>query len=232
MRGVERQVVVTRQDRRAARAAAPGRCARRKGAARRATATGKVRWARGHMVFTKTCAACDGSGRQRIAALRGVRGHGRHVRTEAVPCRPAGRARRARLRVPRDGPRRPPRRAEPAICTSTCTCSRTRCFAAQGDDLCMVRADRRARSGARRAHRRAVARQGRSKLRMPPGTQAGQRFRAQRARRAARDAAAAATCWSRSSSCCRRSWTSAVEGTDAGVRPARTAKTSERDLQV
>src|SRR3954468_24796672 len=64
MHGGERQVVVTRQDacgmcRGAGAIRTPeGRCGPCHG-------SGKVRWARGHMVFSKACAACQGSGRQR-----------------------------------------------------------------------------------------------------------------------------------------------------------------------
>ena len=60
--GVQRQVVVTRQDvcpacHGAGHVTTPeGKCAQ-------CHATGKVRWARGHMVFSKACPACAGTGR-------------------------------------------------------------------------------------------------------------------------------------------------------------------------
>ena len=63
MRGVQRHVVVVRQDVCAGCGGAgtvrvnEGRCAACLG-------TGKVRWARGHMVFVKGCTACEGTGRQ------------------------------------------------------------------------------------------------------------------------------------------------------------------------
>src|SRR5260221_1191135 len=99
MRGVERQIVVTRQEvcdacRGLGSVRTPeGRCGPCHG-------SGKVRWARGHMVFTKSCAACEGTGRQRSQRCAACTGHGRHVRTDAVPVvLPAGVAAGARLRV-------------------------------------------------------------------------------------------------------------------------------------
>ena len=83
MRGVERQVIVTRQDLCAGCGGSgevrtpEGRCAPCRG-------TGSVRWARGHMVFTKSCAACDGTGRQRSERCAVCFGNGRHARSEAV----------------------------------------------------------------------------------------------------------------------------------------------------
>src|SRR6188474_975163 len=81
MSGVHRQVVVTRHDmcqpcRGTGSVATPeGRCPH-------CHATGSVRWARGHMVFSKSCAACGGSGRQRHQRCGGCGAHGRVVRTE------------------------------------------------------------------------------------------------------------------------------------------------------
>jgi molecular chaperone DnaJ len=99
MRGAERQVLVTRQDVCGACGGAgkvrtpEGRCVPCHG-------TGKVRWARGHMVFTKSCAACHGTGRQRTQRCAVCAGHGRHVRSEAVPVKlPPGIEDGARLRV-------------------------------------------------------------------------------------------------------------------------------------
>ena len=83
MRGVQRQVVVTRQDvcyacRGTGSVATPeGRCPH-------CHATGHVRWARGHMVFAKACAACAGTGRQRHQRCGACGAHGRGVRTEGI----------------------------------------------------------------------------------------------------------------------------------------------------
>lgn len=103
MRGVERQVVVTRQI--VCPACAGGghvrtpaaRCAACQG-------SGSVRWARGHMVFSKTCTACAGSGQQRVQRCEVCAGHGRAVRSEAVGVAvPAGVPDGVRLRVPECG---------------------------------------------------------------------------------------------------------------------------------
>jgi molecular chaperone DnaJ len=103
IRGIERQVVVTRQvpcitcRGTGHTAAVEARCAPCKG-------TGAVRWARGHMVFSKTCPACDGSGRQTMQRCGACHGSCRTVRGEAVAVVvPPGTADGARLRVPEQG---------------------------------------------------------------------------------------------------------------------------------
>jgi len=103
LRGVERQVIVTRQ---VACDACQGdgelrtpeaRCAQCHGA-------GSVRWARGHMVFTKGCSACGGTGKERSRRCPFCAGQGRSIRSEAVGVRiPAGVRDGARLRVAERG---------------------------------------------------------------------------------------------------------------------------------
>ena len=160
MRGVERQVdgdaagARARVPRRRAACATPeARCAQCHGA-------GSVRSARGHMVFSKPCAACGGTGRQRAAALRGLR---RAAGAQCAPRRspvsvPPGVADGARLRIAEQGPRRPAAAARPAISTSPCRSRRIRCSAATATTCICDGAGRGARSGARRADRGAVAR--------------------------------------------------------------------------
>jgi molecular chaperone DnaJ len=81
--GVDRQIVVTRQvlcsvcAGTAHVAVSEGRCQQCHG-------TGSVRWARGHMVFSKTCSACNGSGRLRVQRCAMCNGHGRTVRSEPL----------------------------------------------------------------------------------------------------------------------------------------------------
>ena len=103
MRGVERQVVVTRQDicptcRGFAHVPTPeGRCAH-------CHATGNVRWARGHMIFSKPCAVCGGSGRQRQQRCGVCAAQGCVVRTEGIPVFvPPGTADGARIRLMEKG---------------------------------------------------------------------------------------------------------------------------------
>lgn len=103
IRGVERQVMVVRQvtcgacEGRGQTAAHEVRCSECQG-------RGSVRWARGHMVFAKTCPACGGAGRQRVQRCTACGGHGRTLRSEAVPVRvPAGTPDGTRIRVPERG---------------------------------------------------------------------------------------------------------------------------------
>ena len=95
--GVERQVLVTRQvtcgralvvD----RLLLPRQCRQCRGA-------GHVRWARGHMVFAKPCAACGGEGRQTRERCAVCDGQGSGVRGEAVSVESAGIIDGGRLRV-------------------------------------------------------------------------------------------------------------------------------------
>jgi molecular chaperone DnaJ len=103
IRGVERQVVVTRHVACAACGGA-GQLRTPEGRCPHCEASGTVRWARGHMVFSKTCAACGGTGRQRSQRCEVCGGHGRSVRSEAVPVAvPPGVLDGARLRIPERG---------------------------------------------------------------------------------------------------------------------------------
>jgi molecular chaperone DnaJ len=175
MRGGERQVVVTRQDvcsacRGGGSIRTPeGRCAPCHG-------SGKVRWARGHMVFTKPCAACSGTGRQRTERCQACTGSGRTVRTEAVPVTiPPGIVDGARLRVADMGHagRHGGRHGDLYV---TVQVAPHALFVRQGDDLCTVLSIgvHEAVLGARLD---VPTLEGSVKLRIPPGTQAGQRFR-------------------------------------------------------
>jgi len=175
MRRVERQVVVTRQDicsacRGTGAVHTPeGRCAPCHG-------SGKVRWARGHMVFTKSCAACNGTGRQRTQRCAVCTGHGRQVRSEAVPVTiPAGVTDGTRLRIADRGHagRHGGRNGDLYV---TVHVQPHDVFTRQGDDLCLTLSIgvHEAVLGARAD---VPTPDGPVKLRIPPGTQAGQRFR-------------------------------------------------------
>src|SRR3954470_3860038 len=175
MHGGERQVVVTRQDicsacRGAGAVRTPeGRCAPCHG-------SGKVRWARGHMVFTKACAACQGSGRQRTQRCAACTGSGRHVRTEAVPVAlPAGIVEGARLRVAEMGHagRHGGRYGDLYV---TVHVQPHAVFKRQGDDICVV-LPIGVHDAVLGARVEVPSLEGPVKLRVPPGTQAGQRFR-------------------------------------------------------
>ena len=103
LRGVDRQVVVTRQVPCSACGGA-GRVRTPEGRCPHCQATGKVRWARGHMVFSKACAACGGTGRQRFHRCEVCGGHGRFVRSEPISVHvPAGVVTGSRLRISERG---------------------------------------------------------------------------------------------------------------------------------
>ena len=83
MRGVERQVLVTRQV--GCRACSgSGRLAAHDGPCAQCRGAGQVRWARGHMVLAKPCAACGGAGRRTWQRCTVCAGDGRTVRSETV----------------------------------------------------------------------------------------------------------------------------------------------------
>jgi molecular chaperone DnaJ len=103
MSGTDRQVAVTRQvSCGACRGAGYVRTAEVK--CGRCNGVGRVRWARGHMVFTKACEACASTGRERQRRCPGCAGHGRSVRSETIAVRvPAGVPDGTRLRIPERG---------------------------------------------------------------------------------------------------------------------------------
>jgi molecular chaperone DnaJ len=86
MRGVERQVLVTRQDV-CSRCGGMGHVQTAEGRCAHCRGTGNVRWARGHMVFTKRCAVCGGTGRQQSDRCPVCFGTAQQVRSDAVAVR-------------------------------------------------------------------------------------------------------------------------------------------------
>jgi len=175
MRAGERHVIVTRQDnchacRGTGSVRTPeGRCTPCHG-------SGKVKWARGHMVFTKACAACQGSGRQRSQRCAVCAATGRQVRTEAVPVAvPPGVNEGARLRVADMGHagRHGGRHGDLYV---TVHVHPHEVFRRQGDDL-HVTLPIGVHEAVLGARVDVPSLEGPVKLRIPPGTQAGQRFR-------------------------------------------------------
>jgi molecular chaperone DnaJ len=175
VRGVERQIVLTRQVKCPACDGAghvrtpEGRCAH-------CHATGNVRWARGHMVFSKPCAACGGTGRQRLQRCAVCGGHGCAVRSEAIAIRvPPGAPDGMRLRIPErgHGGRHGGHTGDLYV---DCHVQPHPVLRREGDDLVMEIpvAVHEAVLGARIA---LPTLDGEIKLRIPPGTRAGQRFR-------------------------------------------------------
>lgn len=175
LRGVERGVMVTRQVLCGACGGA-GRIRTPEGRCGHCNATGQVRWARGHMVFAKPCAACAGTGRQRFQHCEVCGAHGRLVRSEAVAVGvPAGVPDGAQLRIPEAGHagRRGGRSGDLYVDVHVQPHPVLR---RDGDDLFMVLpvAVHEAAVGARIE---VPTLDGGARLRIPPGTQGGQRFR-------------------------------------------------------
>ena len=101
--GAERQVAVTRHVACAACEGA-GEVMTAGGSCSKCRGAGQVRWARRHMVFTRACAACAGSGREKQRGCSSCAGQGRAVRSEPITVRiPAGVRDGARLRVAEQG---------------------------------------------------------------------------------------------------------------------------------
>ncbi len=175
LRGVNRQVVVTRQVPCSACGGA-GRVGTPEGRCPHCQATGKLRWARGHMVFSKSCAACGGTGRQRFQRCEVCSANGRLVRSEPIPVRvPAGVRDGARLRIAERGNtgRRGGRSGDLFIDVHVQPHALLR---READHLFLTVpvAVHEAVLGARID---VPTLEGPVKLRIPPGTQAGQQFR-------------------------------------------------------
>jgi molecular chaperone DnaJ len=175
LRGVERHVLVTRQVlcsacRGAGQVAAvEGRCAYCHG-------SGALRWARGHMVFSKSCAACAGTGRQRHQRCTVCGAQGRVVHSDAVPVYvPPGTADGGRIRISNAGHVGRHGGASGDLYVTVQVAPHP-VFRRQGDDLHMEVpiAVHEAVLGARIE---VPSLDGTLRLRIPPGTQAGRQFR-------------------------------------------------------
>ena len=175
LRGVERQIIVTRQVACDACFGA-GHVRTPEGRCPHCQATGKVRWARGHMVFSKSCAACGGTGRQRFQRCDVCSAQGRLVRSEPVAVGvPAGVVTGSRLRIAERGNtgRRGGRNGDLFVDIQVQPHPLLR---REGDHLFLVVpvAVHEAVLGARID---VPTLDGPVKLRIPPGTQGGQQFR-------------------------------------------------------
>jgi molecular chaperone DnaJ len=175
MRGGKRRVTVTRQE----------YCLMCKGAGRLSVAetrcanchgTGIVKSARGHMVFSKPCGVCGGSGRQRQARCPTCAGQQIEMRTEPLTIRiPAGVADGARIRVPakghvgRNG-------GDNGDLYVTVHVQPHPLFRREGDDLHLL-VPVAVHEAALGAKIEVPSLDGPARLRVPPGTQSGQRFR-------------------------------------------------------
>jgi len=138
--------------------------------------SGVMKTTRGHMVFSRPCTGCDGSGRRRQARCPAC--HGQQVETRSEPLTvniPGGLADSARIRVPgkghvgRNG-------GQDGDLYITVKVHAHPTFRREGDDLHIVVpvAIHEAALGAKID---VPSLEGATRLRVPPGTQSGQRFR-------------------------------------------------------
>ena len=173
--GCERALTVTRRETcRTCRGAGvalttPGPCGICQG-------QGVVRTVRGHMVFARSCNACGGSGQQPRRPCAACGGAGQEVRAEPVTLRlPAGIADGERVRLASKGDAGP-RGGQAGDLYVTVHVAPDPEFRREGNDLHVVIpvAVHEAALGARLE---LPVFDGTVKVRIPPGTQSGQRFR-------------------------------------------------------
>ena len=175
LRGVVRQLTVTRLD---ACAVCGGSGVRR--AAERGCAAcqggGTRQWRRGHMVFSKTCESCAGTGRQRQRPCTACGAAGTATVTEGITVQvPAGVTDGARLRIPGKG-NAGPRGGPLGDLYITATVEPHRLFERDGDDL-TLKVPLGIHEAALGAAIRIPTIDGVTTLRVPAGTQSGARLR-------------------------------------------------------
>lgn len=174
MRGAQRQMTLTRRDRcHSCRGAglltiAEARCQRCQG-------SGLLRSRRGSMVFSKSCDSCGGSGRLQQTPCGRCAGLGVEMRSETITVGiPAGVRDGARIRVPEKG-NAGERRGPCGDLYIAITVEPHETFVRDGDDFHIT-----VRIGVHEAALGAridvPAPDGTARLRVPPGTQTGQRF--------------------------------------------------------
>ena len=175
MRGGARTIAVTRQDHCLAcqgaghLPVAESRCPNCQGA-------GTLTAARGHMVFSRSCARCGGSGRQRQAACPACRGQQLETRSEMLTLNvPPGIEDGARVRVPGKG-HAGRHGGEHGDLYATVQVQPHPFFRREGDDLHIV-VPLAIHEAALGAKVEVPSLDGPARLRVPPGTQSGQRFR-------------------------------------------------------
>jgi molecular chaperone DnaJ len=137
---------------------------------------GVLKSARGHMVFSKPCDGCHGSGLQSATACMSCGGQQFERRTGTLTMAlPAGLEDGAQVRIPGKG-HAGPNNGDPGDVFLTVRVEPHPVFRREGDDLHVVVpiAIHEAALGAKLD---VPALDGRARLRVPPGTQSGQRFR-------------------------------------------------------
>ena len=175
LRGVQRAIPVTRRET-CRTCAGAGRTRAVNAACLACQGSGMVRSVRGHMIFSKPCHTCSGTGQQRPRVCEACAGSGQESRTESVAVRiPAGIADGDRVRVAGKG--NAGLRGGPAgDFYVTVHVAAHPSFRRDGDDLHTIVpvAIHEAALGARVE---ILSPDGPVRVRVPPGTQSGQRFR-------------------------------------------------------
>jgi molecular chaperone DnaJ len=174
MRGTQRQMTLTRRDTcQSCRGAgalniAEARCQRCQG-------TGLIRSRRGSMVFSKSCDACGGSGRLQQTPCGRCAGLGVEMRSETITVAiPAGVSDGGRIRVPEKG-NVGERRGRVGDLYLALQVEPHETFVREGDDF-HVTVPIGVHEAALGAKLEVPAPDGTARLRVPPGTQTGQRF--------------------------------------------------------
>jgi molecular chaperone DnaJ len=173
--GTQRTIAVTRRE--TCRACAgTGLTRATTGACLVCQGSGSARTVRGHMVFSRSCPGCGGTGQQRPRSCEPCGGAGQLTRSEAVQLRiPAGVADGERVRVAGRG-NAGLRGGDPGDLYITVQVAPHPLYHREGDDLYITVpiAIHEAALGARID---VPTPDGGAKVRVPPGTQSGQRFR-------------------------------------------------------
>jgi molecular chaperone DnaJ len=175
LRGVQYQLTVTRQEQ-CRGCLGSGRLQTAESRCQHCQGSGIVKSARGHMVFSKPCTACRGTGRQAETRCEMCAGQQTEIRTEALTIAvPAGLADGARIRIPGKG-HAGRGLGEHGDLYITVRVEPHPVFRREGDDLHLIVpvAIHEAALGAKID---VPSVDGPARLRVPPGTQSGQRFR-------------------------------------------------------
>lgn len=173
--GIEQTLVITRRE--SCRTCSGAGFARMgSGPCSMCQGTGAVRSARGHMVFSRSCGACGGTGQQRPRPCHTCNGVGQVTRPESVTVLiPPGIAKGDRVRVPGKG--NAGLRGGPTgdLYVAVQVASHP-LFRREGDDVHVV-VPISIDEAALGARIEVPSPEGGAKVRVPPGTQSGQRFR-------------------------------------------------------
>jgi len=175
MAGGQRQVTVTRQEH-CLTCNGMGRLHADETRCLHCHGTGAVKSARGHMVFSKPCGYCGGSGRQQQTRCPACHGQQVEMRAESLTINlPPGLADEARIRVPGKGHvgRHGGQNGDLYI---TVRVQPHPLFERDGDDLRLT-VPIAIHEAALGAKIEVPSIDGPARLRVPPGTQSGQRFR-------------------------------------------------------